>query len=176
MTWAAWNRSLPTCGQSVAVDYPFCCCIFNGLRECSFGMRSALGIGRMCFRRRHAFSSRAMKANDLQIAVTQGENATILSLSGRVSVDSSPILRDRLLAVLRSEGPPAVIVELSRTPYVDCSGIATLIEALKIARNRKVALRLTGMQGRLKNLFEITGVMSLFEASSHTTASGPKEF
>lgn len=112
-----------------------------------------------------------MDANELQIAVTQGDNATILSVSGRVSVDSSPMLRNRLLAVLRSETRPAVVVDLTKSPSVDCSGIATLVEALKIARNNNVALRLTGLQGRLKSLFEVTGVLSLFEASSHTTGS-----
>lgn len=112
-----------------------------------------------------------MNATELQIAVTQGENATLLSVSGRVSVDSSPVLRSRLLAVLRSEARPEVIVDLAKSSSVDCSGIATLVEALKIARNRNVALRLTGLQGRLKNLFEVTGVLSLFEASSHTTGS-----
>jgi anti-anti-sigma factor len=118
-----------------------------------------------------------VNANELQIAVTQGEDATILSLGGRVSVDSSPMLRNRLLALLRSEARPTVIVDVTRTPYIDCSGIATLIEALKIARNRNIALRLTGLQGRLKNLFEITGVLSLFEGSSPTTASSSsKEF
>jgi len=113
--------------------------------------------------------SEVMNANELQIAVTQSENATVLSLSGRVSVDSSPMLRNRLLAVLRSEARPAVIVDLTNTPSVDCSGIATLVEALKIARSHHVALRLTGLQGRLKNLFEVTGVLSLFEGSSYTT-------
>lgn len=112
-----------------------------------------------------------MNANDLQIAVTQSDDATILSLSGRVSVDSSPMLRNRLLAVLRSETRPAVIVDLTESPSVDCSGIATLIEALKIARNHQVALRMTGLQGRVKNLFEVTGVLSLFEGSPHT--NGP---
>ena len=113
--------------------------------------------------------SEVMNANELQIAVTQGDNATFVSLSGRVSVDSSPMLRNRLLAVLRSEARPAVIVDLKNTPSVDCSGIATLVEALKIARSHHVALRLTGLQGRLKNLFEVTGVLSLFEGSSYTT-------
>ena len=112
-----------------------------------------------------------MNGNELQIAVTQGDDATILSLSGRVSVDSSPTLRKRLLAVLRSEARRAVIVDLTQSPSIDCSGIATLVEALKIARNHSVALRLTGLQGRLRNLFAVTGVLSLFEASSHTTGS-----
>jgi anti-sigma B factor antagonist len=110
-----------------------------------------------------------MNSNELQIAVAQGEHATILSLSGRVSVDSSPTLRNRLLALLRSEAKPAVIVDFTKSQSVDVSGIATLIEALKIARNHNTTLRLTGLQGRLRNLFEVTGVLSLFEGSSHTT-------
>ncbi len=52
---------------------------------------------------------------------------------------------------------------------MDCSGIATLVEALKIARRQGVILRLTGLQGRLKSLFEVTGVLSVFEESLHPT-------
>jgi anti-anti-sigma factor len=117
-----------------------------------------------------------MNVNELQIAVTQNDDATILSLSGRVSVESSPMLRHRLLAVLRSGARPgAVIVDFTNTPYVDVSGIATLIEALKIARNHNIAFRLTGVQGRVKNLFEVAGVLSLFDGSSHTSGSSTSE-
>ncbi len=112
-----------------------------------------------------------MNSHELQIAVTEGEDATVVCVSGRVSVDSSPMLRNRLLATLRSGATPAVIVDLTKSPSVDCSGIATLVEALKIARNRHVALRLTGLQGRLKNLFEVTGVLRLFEDSALATDS-----
>lgn len=109
-----------------------------------------------------------MSANEIQITVTEGNDTTVIALSGRVSVDSSPILRKRLLAVLRSEATPAVIVDLMESSSIDCSGIATLVEALKIARNHKLALRLRGLEGRLKNLFAVTGVLSLFEESSPT--------
>jgi anti-anti-sigma factor len=113
-----------------------------------------------------------MNAKELQIAVTQGDDATLVFLSGRVTVDSSPILRRQLLSLLNAETRTAmVVVDLSKAPYVDVSGIATLIEALKIARNHHVALRLTGLQGRLKNLLEVSGVLPLFEGSSHTTVS-----
>jgi anti-anti-sigma factor len=113
-----------------------------------------------------------MNGNELQITVTQVNDATMLSLSGRVSVDSSPMLRHQLLSVLKSKSIKAMlIVDLSEAPYIDVSGIATLIEALKFARNHNVALRLAGVRGRLKNLFEVTGVLVLFERSFHTTAS-----
>jgi anti-anti-sigma factor len=111
-----------------------------------------------------------MNGNHVEIVLTRGD-ATVLAVSGRVSVDSSPMLRDRLLTAVRSHEGRAVIVDLSSTSSVDCSGIATLIEALKIAHRRNVALQLTGLHGRLRNLFEITGVLSVFEASSLATSS-----
>ncbi len=116
-----------------------------------------------------------MDANELEIAVMQEDEATVVSLSGRVTVDSSPMLRNRLRCLLRSKGTAAVIIDLTKSPSVDCSGIATLVEALKIARRRNVALRLTGLQGRLKKLFEATGVLYLFAESSQPTGSSISE-
>jgi anti-sigma B factor antagonist len=116
-----------------------------------------------------------MNAIELHIAVTEADDAMVVSLSGRVSVDSSPMLRSRLLALLRSKETLKVIVDLGESPSIDCSGIATLVEALKIARNRNVGLRLTGLQGRLKKLFEVTGVLGLFEESSQATGSSMSE-
>jgi anti-sigma B factor antagonist len=78
----------------------------------------------------------------LEINVDHGEEGALVRLNGRLSIDSSPALRERLLALLQSEPPEAVIVDLTEAPYIDLSGIATLIEALKIARNRGTTLRL----------------------------------
>ena len=40
------------------------------------------------------------------------------------------------------------MVDLTDVPYIDSSGLATLIEGLKIARNRQTSLCLQGLQGR----------------------------
>ncbi len=106
---------------------------------------------------------------ELEINVIHSEQGALASLSGRISIDSSPALRDRLLAILHSEPVPPVVVELTDISYMDSSGIATLIEALKIARNRKTTLRLSGLHGRLLHLFEVTGVLSLFGTTSGTS-------
>src|SRR6266849_4236186 len=104
-------------------------------------------------------------ADGLEITVDDAAEGTVLRLRGRVTIDSSPALRDRLLAMLRGQAPTAVIFDLSEVPYIDSSGIATLIEGLKIARNRRTAFCLQGLQGRLLHLFEVTGVLALFEAN-----------
>lgn len=94
-----------------------------------------------------------------------------MRLNGRLDIDSSPALRDRLLTTLREQSAKTVIIDLMRVSYIDSSGIATLIEGLKVARIRQITLRLQGLQGRLLHLFETTGVLALFETSDCRSAS-----
>jgi anti-sigma B factor antagonist len=104
-------------------------------------------------------------AESLDIAVNRVEEGTIVRLRGRLGIDSSPDLRDCLLAVLHGEPPKTVVVDLTDVSYVDTSAIATLLEALKIARSRQITLCVKGLQSRLVRLFELTGLMTLFETS-----------
>lgn len=109
----------------------------------------------------------------LQIDVNHVDQAAVVRLQGRLNIDSSPALRDRLLALLQGDHPEAVTVDLTDVPYIDCSGIATLIEALKIARNRHTTVRLSGLHDRLHHLLEATGVLSLFETNGDAGAQSP---
>ena len=116
-------------------------------------------------------SNKVMAPGGLEISIVRGNESAVVRLNGRVNIDSSPALRDQLLAVLQCEPPKPVDVDLNDVPYMDCSGIATLIEALKIARNRKTTLQLGGLHGGLFHLLKITGVLGLFDANGD--ASNP---
>jgi anti-sigma B factor antagonist len=109
-------------------------------------------------------------SGDLAINVDQDENGALVRLSGRVHIDSSPALREGLLGMLQAKPPDAVTLDLTEVSYIDLSGIATLIEALKIARNRKTTLRLKGLHGPLLHQFEATGLLALFETIGHGSA------
>lgn len=110
-------------------------------------------------------SALVLTANGFEITVHHGGEGRIVRLRGRLNIDSSPALRDRLLAVLQAPSPEGVMVDLTDVTYIDSSGIATLIEGLKIARQRQTSLCLRGLQGRLLHLFQVTGVLTLFEKS-----------
>jgi anti-sigma B factor antagonist len=107
----------------------------------------------------------------LEIAEHRGEEGSIVRLRGRLNIDSSPDLRDRLLAMLQAQPRQAVVVDFNDVTYVDSSGIATLVEGLKIARLRQTPLCLQGLHGRLLHLFQVTGMSSLFEKSGCGSAS-----
>jgi anti-sigma B factor antagonist len=98
----------------------------------------------------------------LEIEIVDVERGAQASLRGRIDIDSSPAVRDRLLALLRAPHPSTVSLDLSGVTHIDSSGVATLIEALRIARSCRTELRLLGLQDRLHRLFEATGILSLF--------------
>jgi anti-anti-sigma factor len=102
----------------------------------------------------------------IEIAVDHSGADTIVRLKGRVDVDSSPDVRDRLRAILSSDPlPHAVTVDFADVSSIEASGIATLIEALKVARHREVRFRLQG-QGSVLQLFESAGLLALFDKGS----------
>jgi anti-sigma B factor antagonist len=90
------------------------------------------------------------------------EDGALASLYGRIDIDSSPAVRDQLIALLQRQHPRRVSIDLSGVTHIDSSGVATLIEALRIARNCDTELRLLGLHDRLRHLFEATGILSLF--------------
>jgi len=104
-------------------------------------------------------------SHDLGISVTDRGGATIVCLSGRVSIDSSPVLRERLLALLERQSPPMLTIDLSDLAYIDCSGIATLIEALRVAHQRNSELQLRGLHDGPRHLLEVTGLLRLFDSN-----------
>jgi anti-sigma B factor antagonist len=94
--------------------------------------------------------------------VVMSSDDAVASLCGRIDIDSSPAVRDALLALLNVRHPGVVTIDLSAVTHIDSSGVATLIEALKVARAQKTEMRLQGLEDRLLRLFDITGILSLF--------------
>ena len=86
-----------------------------------------------------------ISGSNLEISVDQvGKDATVRP-SGQINVYSSPDLRDSLQALLSKEPlPQTVTVDLAGVSSIETSGVATLIEALRIARHRHVARRRHG--------------------------------
>ena len=100
----------------------------------------------------------------LKITVDHSGQDAIVRLSGQINIHSSPDLRDSLQAILSTEPlPRAVTVDLAGVSYIETSGIATLIEALRVARRHQIGFCLQGLSGSVLRLFEVTGTLMLFD-------------
>lgn len=115
-------------------------------------------------------TSESAAGRELSLSVTDSEAGALVRVSGRISVDSSPALRNRLLEILGQQGLLTLTIDLAEATYIDCAGIATLVEALKIAHTRKTGLQLRGLRDGPRHLLEVTGLLGLFE--THDQASG----
>jgi anti-sigma B factor antagonist len=112
------------------------------------------------------FDHNSKRVDKPEINIVAREHGALALLKGRFDIDSSPAVRDHLIALLHAPLPTTVSIDLSGVTHIDSSGVATLIEALKIARNCKAELRLQGLQDRVHRLFEATGILSLFNEGS----------
>ena len=105
-----------------------------------------------------------LEAGEIAVHVVPGSDQLTVAIAGRVTVDTSPDLRSVLLGLLRRGATPVVVIELSALSYLDMAGIATLLEALKAARERSVKLRLTGISGQVRALAEIAQLDTIYRA------------
>ena len=88
-----------------------------------------------------------------------------VAVQGRITVSNSGEMRAALANALGAK-PTAVSLDLSGVSYLDTSGLATLIEAVRIARNQGTRLILSGMHDQPRYFFEITHLDRLFEIAA----------
>ena len=77
-------------------------------------------------------------------------------------------MRQILSDVIRSQSG-TVIFDMSEITYMDTSGLATLLEALRTAHQEGKTLGLQGIQDQPRYLFEVTELDHLFEVNTKTS-------
>jgi len=88
------------------------------------------------------------------------------SLSGRISIDSSPDLQEVLLQKLQDSACGTLTVDFGGVQYMDTSGLAMLAELLKLAREQGKSFRIQGLRGRPRFLLEAARLAPLFSLDS----------
>jgi anti-sigma B factor antagonist len=100
---------------------------------------------------------------DLIAVCDQNHEVCRVALAGRITIDSSPDLRIFLLETLGSLRCLVLAVDFGEVTYVDTSGLAVLVELLKIARQSAKRLQLWRLQEGPRYLLEATRLIHLFE-------------
>jgi anti-sigma B factor antagonist len=89
------------------------------------------------------------------------KGTTIVDVVGQIDLGSSPALRKTLLESLN--GTKSVAINLSAVKYIDSSGIASLVEVLREARNSNKRLVLFGLTGAVLQVLQLTRLTGVFE-------------
>lgn len=102
-----------------------------------------------------------MAEDTMKVNAETRDGAVILAPEGDIDLAHSPTLRNSLRQAHISK-PQRLIVDLSMVDYMDSSGVATLVEALQTARRNNTKMVLCGMKDRVRSIFEIARLDTVF--------------
>lgn len=95
---------------------------------------------------------------------TRGK-ATVLRISGEVDLHRSPELRAALMTLLERR-PPRLVLDLGEVPYMDSSGVGTLVELKRNVDKYRGQLVLAALAPRVRSVFEIAQLTRFFTISA----------
>ena len=99
----------------------------------------------------------------MKISTRQLGEATILDLSGDITLFNSPEVRKVVLSLLREKNVLHLLVNMQGVPYIDSSGVASLVEGLKVSRELNVRFALYGLSKSATTVLELTHLLRIFE-------------
>ena len=102
-----------------------------------------------------------VRKTSMKTATREQTGTTIVDVTGDIDMGTSPGLRKTLLESLKKT--PRLVVNMREVRYVDSSGIASLVEVLKEARNKKKRLVLFGLNAAVHDVLQLTRLTKIFE-------------
>jgi anti-sigma B factor antagonist len=91
-------------------------------------------------------------------------NVAIVDLSGKVTLgENTGILRDELRSLL-AQGKKHIVLNMKDVSYVDSAGLGELVGAYTTATNQGGAVKLLHLQGKMRDLMQITKLHTIFPA------------
>lgn len=94
------------------------------------------------------------------IAVTS--NNVIVTLSGSIYVEEAAALREELLTYIE-KGHKNFYINMTGVDYIDSSGLGVLVAIQKRSLQNGGGVKLSGLKGVVKELFELTRLTKVFE-------------
>jgi len=85
----------------------------------------------------------------------------VVQVDGQLIVGNRLELKDLVQAAL-DQGERRLLIDFSRTGYIDSSGLGALVSISKKIREAGGELRLSGLNDDLRSLFELTKLDTLF--------------
>ena len=100
----------------------------------------------------------------------------VLVVSGRMDAENAPQFEQACNACI-AEGLTTLVVDSGELAYVSSMGLRSFISVAKTLQSKGGALRICRLQGLVKQVFEITGLIRSFPVyeSLESALSGGKE-
>ncbi|HSU31748.1 MAG TPA: STAS domain-containing protein [Bryobacteraceae bacterium] len=98
----------------------------------------------------------------LTTKVRQVGDVAVVDLNGRITLgENTGILREELKSLL-AKGTKNILLNMQHVGYVDSAGLGELVGAFTSAANQGGSVKLLHLQGKMKDLMQITKLFTVF--------------
>ncbi len=98
----------------------------------------------------------------MNIEIVDYRGKKVIALSGDIDMYSSPVLREKLLNLIKRK-IPTLCVDFKGVSYIDSSGIATFVEGLKCMKSYGGRLQFFGIPKGIMEIFSFSKLDRVFE-------------
>jgi anti-anti-sigma factor len=99
----------------------------------------------------------------------------VVELKGSIRIGPNCVQIERMLEELIRRHETRAVFDLSRVPFIDSSGIGTIVRCLSQLKNLGGTLRLAGVKGMVEGVFKLTQIDKVFEIYP-TASEAVKDF
>jgi len=99
----------------------------------------------------------------MNISTRQQAGSTLVDVQGDIDLYNSPEVRKIILEELKEKKVARLIVNLTGVRYIDSSGVASLVEGLKVSRTMSSRFMLYGLSPAAREVLELSRLIRVFE-------------
>jgi len=99
----------------------------------------------------------------METSTRQVGEAMIVQFAGSITLYNTPAIRKELLGLIKEKKLPRLLVDMRQVKYIDSSGVAALVEALKASHDAKSRFSLFGLSPTTREVLSLTRLLHIFE-------------
>ena len=124
-----------------------------------------LGLGGKSFGGKESMSTNPpeVPASRLKLQVASAEGTTVVHCCGRLTAEVSAGFKDQVKGLI--PGAKQLVLDLSEVTYMDSSGLGALVGVYVSAKMAGCDLRLINLTQRIRELFGMTHLLSVFKTT-----------
>jgi anti-sigma B factor antagonist len=97
------------------------------------------------------------------------DDVVILDLSGRITIGEGTLVLRNQIQKLLDAGDAKFLLNLADVDYIDSSGLGELVSSFTTVRNKNGQLKLLNLTRRVRDLLQITKLLTVFDTFDNET-------
>jgi anti-sigma B factor antagonist len=93
---------------------------------------------------------------------------TIIEPKGKITIGEGDVLLREEISKLLAENKKQLVLDLSGVSYMDSAGVGELVSVYTSVKNRGGELKLSCLTKKIKDLLQITQLMTIFDTYEST--------